>query len=225
MARIISVSEHLELEVKRHRRLSLLSLGLALLITLSSLLYLPPLSLLALPLFALAARFWGKSNIYLKGLRGELEVLEELKALPDDYLIVHSLPIPGLGDLDLLVVGPTGIYAIEVKKWYGRGIELEDGTWRIDLGTRVKEVKSPIPKLKLRTSYLKRLGISAKPLMVMAGQAKPLRLKDEEGVEILDPEELLAYIVYRDRKFSEKELKKVRSKVLALVRKFRTSEV
>jgi len=223
MARIISVSEHLELEVKKHRRLSLLSLGLALLITLTSLLYFPSLSLLALPLFALAVKFWGKSNIYLKGLRGELEVLEKLKTLPDDYLIVHSLPIPGLGDLDLLVVGPTGIYAIEVKKWYGRGIEVEDGTWKIDLGTRVKELKSPVPKLKLRTSYLKRFGISAKPLMVMAGQAKPLRLKDEEGVEILDPEELLAYIFYRDKKLSKRELRKVRTKVLTLVRRLEAS--
>jgi hypothetical protein len=59
-----------------------------------------------------------------KGAVGEAVVALILDNLPNDYWIVHDLKTP-LGNLDHVVVGPTGVYVIDTKNW--RGIVSADG--------------------------------------------------------------------------------------------------
>lgn len=57
---------------------------------------------------------------YIKGAKGEIAVgfmLETL--LPDNYNLLYSITTD-YGDIDLLVVGPTGVYAIDIKNWKGK---------------------------------------------------------------------------------------------------------
>lgn len=56
-----------------------------------------------------------KSDNYFDGDTGELEVEKNLKQLPDDYAVIPDLKKPFGGNIDFVVIGPTGVFALEVK--------------------------------------------------------------------------------------------------------------
>jgi len=61
-----------------------------------------------------------------KGATGENEILPYLKNLPDAYTVVCDLDFAdSYGNIDHLVIGPTGLFAIDVKNW--RGTVIADG--------------------------------------------------------------------------------------------------
>jgi hypothetical protein len=60
-----------------------------------------------------------------KGAAGELSIVETLKNLPDTYLVLNGLKTQS-GDLDHVVVGPTGLFFVETKNW--RGVVAADGS-------------------------------------------------------------------------------------------------
>jgi|GEM_PF-890324 len=55
---------------------------------------------------------------YLRGSEGEGAVERELEKLPQGFFIFHDIST-GRGNVDHLVVGPTGIFTIETKRWKG----------------------------------------------------------------------------------------------------------
>jgi len=50
-----------------------------------------------------------------QGTVGEWEVKEVLMALPDTYSVFQNVPVRRSLDIDFVVIGPTGVFAIEVK--------------------------------------------------------------------------------------------------------------
>jgi hypothetical protein len=60
-------------------------------------------------------------NRYLRGLEGEDAVLGALQSLPDTYVCINNFVVPGTrhGDSDLLILGPFGVFVIEVKSYVG----------------------------------------------------------------------------------------------------------
>jgi hypothetical protein len=66
------------------------------------------------------------------GLSGERHVGQVLaRELPADFVLVNGLKLPrGAGDIDHLVVGPTGVFLLETKTMAGRIVCEPDGTWR-----------------------------------------------------------------------------------------------
>jgi hypothetical protein len=68
--------------------------------------------------------FIDKKNINLLkaegGLRGEKTVLHLLEKLSDAYNIYRGLQPGTHGDIDLTVVGPTGVFTLEVKSHSGQ---------------------------------------------------------------------------------------------------------
>lgn len=70
-----------------------------------------------LAIIILAKYFEKQSDNYFTGDDGELKVERILKQLPDEYLIIPDLKKPRGDNIDFVVVGPTGIFALEVKKW------------------------------------------------------------------------------------------------------------
>ncbi len=54
------------------------------------------------------------------GLGGEKIILRELSRLSDEYVIFHGLQFRENCDVDFIVIGPTGIYAIDAKSHKGR---------------------------------------------------------------------------------------------------------
>jgi hypothetical protein len=87
----------------------------------------------------LAGTYAGYARIaaFFKGAAGEEAVARVLASLPAGFEVFHSLDLGGgllmwrRGDLDHLVVGPTGIFAIETKNWQGT-VTLEQGELRVD---------------------------------------------------------------------------------------------
>lgn len=55
---------------------------------------------------------------FWKGLDGEQTVGCELELLPNQYTIYHAYETPD-GDIDHIVIGPTGIFFIDTKNWKG----------------------------------------------------------------------------------------------------------
>lgn len=55
---------------------------------------------------------------WVKGLEGENIVLEQLNTLPENYFVFHDVKLPGgYGNIDHIVVGPTGLFVIETKNF------------------------------------------------------------------------------------------------------------
>ena len=61
-----------------------------------------------------------KSNKFYRGLNGEQEIKEVLKQLPDDFFVFQDLNFPSKrGNIDFAVLGPTGLFTVEVKSHKG----------------------------------------------------------------------------------------------------------
>jgi Nuclease-related domain len=61
------------------------------------------------------------------GARGEVAVAKELRPLEaDGYVVVHDVSTPR-GNIDHVVVGPTGVFVLETKAWRGRVYPGPDG--------------------------------------------------------------------------------------------------
>jgi len=60
------------------------------------------------------------------GAAGEREIIPFLTSLPDTFTVVSDLDFAdSFGNIDQLVIGPTGVFAIDVKNW--RGTVTADG--------------------------------------------------------------------------------------------------
>jgi hypothetical protein len=65
--------------------------------------------------------FLDRSDDYYKGRKGEYTIFYELNRFSDDYLVFQELKIPGnKSNIDFVVIGPTGVFAIEVKSHKGK---------------------------------------------------------------------------------------------------------
>jgi hypothetical protein len=66
------------------------------------------------------------------GFSGERHVGQVLAgALPQEYVLFNGLKLPrAAGDIDHLVVGPTGVFLLETKTMAGQIVCEADGTWR-----------------------------------------------------------------------------------------------
>jgi hypothetical protein len=54
----------------------------------------------------------------LKGASGEVAVADSLGQFPDEFMVINDLTTP-FGNLDHVVVGPTGVFVIDTKNWTG----------------------------------------------------------------------------------------------------------
>jgi hypothetical protein len=83
-----------------------------------------PATFLALGLLFVLQRLAGKGRILdpehlRRGIRGEEAVAEALAGLPSSYWVLHGVST-GHGDVDHVVIGPTGVFALETKAWEGK---------------------------------------------------------------------------------------------------------
>jgi hypothetical protein len=70
---------------------------------------------------------------FRKGATGEALVGYILEGFPDDYRVIHDLTTP-FGNIDHVVVGPSGVYIIDTKNW--RGVVTADGNGGLLLNGR-----------------------------------------------------------------------------------------
>lgn len=170
------------------------------------------LSLTALSVaLAFLAGFCVKRAVgYRKGVKGEMEVFKRLRSLPRSY---HVFPDVDLirGDVDFVVVGPTGVFAIEVKHWKGGClIPRKGGSWkRVFSKHNSRLIKSPVIQVKNYADKLySLLGVPVEPIVVIAGDIK-IREQTWEGVPILRPRKVYEYILSREKYLDERNIHRV----------------
>lgn len=95
-----------------------------------------------------------------KGAEGETVVGKILAAFPEDYYVINDLSTPH-GNLDHVVVGPTGVFVLDAKNW--RGIVQADGRGELLLNGQ------PTEKAYIRTFVGRLMGVREKVRTLTGG--------------------------------------------------------
>jgi len=159
MVRVIGHNDHLSKLVNRYRNkiiviLAFYPLALALVFIYPQII---PAVAVGLSLTTVKlVKLCGKFIKYRKGMRGEMEVEKALKALNDSYVLINDVRIPNAnGNIDHMVIGPTGIFAIETKNIQGNFICEGDEWFKVKNG-RVRKIKSISRQAKKNAVALRR---------------------------------------------------------------------
>ena len=65
--------------------------------------------------------FWMGTSSTRKGWEGERRVASELSYLSDEFLLLNDVMLPGgRGNIDHILVGPTGVFVFETKNYSGK---------------------------------------------------------------------------------------------------------
>ena len=72
---------------------------------------------------ALAFGTFKSSQRFVKGMDGEGDIWKELKNLPSGYYTLHDFVEGKRGNIDYIVVGPTGVWTVEVKNYKQQNID------------------------------------------------------------------------------------------------------
>ena len=143
-----------------------------------------------------------KYRIYGGGLAGEKKVTQLLGSkLSDDYVLINGLYLRnGGGDIDHVVLSPSGVFVIETKNWAGN-ISCNGDYWE-RAGRRSFNV-SPSQQVKRNVARLRRviesspalraLNISVEGIVVFSNNRANLRLSSPT-VSILRLTQLVDYI-------------------------------
>jgi hypothetical protein len=80
-------------------------------------------------LFKVGFRHWER---WFLGKRGESKVTEALKSLPGDYVVLNDVVLPdSKGNVDHVLIGPNGVFAIETKNYSGH-VKCEEERWFVN---------------------------------------------------------------------------------------------
>jgi len=148
-------------------------------------------NLLALVLAAsatvsVATTFWGRpasTKAWQKGAEGEQGVARRLAGLESKgFRVLHDLGVPrSKANIDHLVIGPTGVFAVDTKNYTGRVTWSKGTLWH---------GKYPMTKTLETTRWEAEqagiaLGVAVVPLMCVLGAEMPRRTMDVAGVRIV----------------------------------------
>ena len=100
---------------------------------------------------------------YKKGMMGEASVASALKNLDNNYLLINDLKLKGkMGNIDHIILGPNGIFAIETKSFRGDvGCNRDEWTRRAKGSSSVKNLESPSYQVKRNAGEIRGLLQSA----------------------------------------------------------------
>ncbi len=153
---------------------------------------------------------------FRKGAAGGALVGYILESLPVGYGVIHGLkPKPHYGDIDHVVVGPTGVYAIDTKNW--RGVVTADGKGELLVNGKPTD-KPEVRKLFDRTMFIKdkikaltALGPYVHGVMVFPSARVEARWRSTGHVHCITDEQLYDYIVEnkKGKKLTKKDIESI----------------
>lgn len=159
---------------------------------------------------------WSKRVRWSRGARGEKIVAKKLEKLPKKYTTISDVEIPNMGgDIDHVVVGPTGIYVVETKNYKPAYIPDED-CWYHTSGK--ESLQNPAQQVKLQAAKLKEFLERKMGKKVKKNTFKPvvspinhnlILKKDIKSYDIVYPEDLVRYLTRGRKILSSKEVKKI----------------
>ncbi len=149
----------------------------------------------------------------LLGVEGELRALKFLRHLPDEYRILNRIRIAdttlpnGERELDFVVLGPTGLFLVEVKNTPGLiHVQPDSNRWPVakrggcGSSPRWNSLPSPLIQVRAQVESLERLLLShgldlaARPIICFARPGVALQNTEACPVPVLVPEQLQHHI-------------------------------
>ncbi len=98
------------------------------------------------------ATMWKKANIYAAGVSGEYTLLRVLETLPDSWHLFSNVRLTWKDktcEMDVVAVGPTGVFVIENKNQKGTvWAEPEGRNWNRQKNGRRDSFYSPVRQVK-----------------------------------------------------------------------------
>jgi hypothetical protein len=137
---------------------------------------------------------------FFDGMYGEERVVKLLRSLPGQYSIFRNVKIQDNNDIDLIVVGPTGIYTIEVKSHVGRiGFDGECLTRNGHLFPEKDPISQVLSEtMSLHQYILEKTGqkIFINPVIVFSSNHVSIRfgMKKQRGVFVIQRQWLINLI-------------------------------
>ena len=128
---------------------------------------------------------------FYKGARGEEKVSGMLEALPSTYHVFNDF-VAGRAHVDHVVVGPSGVFAIETKCWSGR-VTIEDGCVLLDgqLPDRKPLVQALHEAALVKGALAKAGWVGAvTPVLAFATNTFDARRAEVRGVVVINASEL-----------------------------------
>ena len=160
---------------------------------------------------------------FRKGATGEALVGYILERFPDDYRVIHDLTTP-FGNIDHVVVGPSGVYIIDTKNW--KGVVTADGNGELLLNgrpTRKQEVRAlsrTIMDIKEKVKVLSALDPYIHGVLAFPSAWVDAKWGTTGHVHCVGDEQLHDYIVENEkgRKLTTKEIESISQSFFALAR-------
>ncbi len=160
------------------------------------------------------------------GINGEIQVIEDLsRLLPDNYFLLNQIYAPNQRsrtnstEIDIIVVGPTGIFSIEVKNHRGQLEIHKTAEWTVKKSARhtnaiySTSMRNPFRQAKIQAltlgKWLREKGLKAwvEPLVVIPNPEAEIIIKDKPEVQLFRTTDLLAgHILASESKFKNYHL-------------------
>ncbi len=162
-------------------------------------------------------QFLEQNKSFLIGAQGEELVIKTLSQLPEDYHILNDVNLhfnPPLywkekknhilsSQIDHIVVGPTGIFLIETKKWKQSDVELKNE----DLIFQVR--RSSYALWRYLINYYRRKEKLKIWNVVVSTQGSGSNRRLDKFIDIISPYELPRYITRGETTLSSEEIEKL----------------
>ena len=165
---------------------------------------------------------------YKGGLQGEKQVANLLKStLSDNYILLNDVFFrDGFGDIDHIVLGPSGLFVIETKNWSGRitchGDDWQRQNRRNNAGSPSRQVKKNAIRVRNVIEASDKLGhirIWVEGIVVLANQNVELHIH-EPTIPVLKLRELPDHIASHrsNHIFSPQQLELMSKEILKQTR-------
>jgi hypothetical protein len=175
---------------------------------------------------AYAYRYYRMYRDTKQGMEGEKRVTQLLKSkLNDNYFLINDIVyVNDRGhkeDIDHVVLGPNGIFAIETKEWTGK-ITYKDGYWYVPFPYG----RSPSSQARGNAFWIKKaidasgvseslkIALYVKPIVVFSHPSVELKRIDPEGIVVKLDELADSIASYSRYGFSIEQLKAMGSALI-----------
>jgi hypothetical protein len=144
-----------------------------------------------------------------------------LAGFPDAYRIIPGVET-SFGDIDHVVVGPTGVYAVDTKNW--RGIVTADDQGELLLNGRptkkpaimnlTRSIMNTKKKIKVRSA----LDPYVRGVLAFTSARVEAKWGTTGSVHCITDEQLYDYIVEKKKRLTKKEIELISQAFLSLAR-------
>jgi hypothetical protein len=149
---------------------------------------------------------------------GERLVGAELERLPESWIVLHSLPAPGAsGDLDHVVVGPGGLFAITTRYVDGERVFVADD-YLLTRGDRTPFARESIAAARRTAQLAGRTlppSLAVRPVLVIAG-ARAVRVGARaRAVDVRDVSVVRSWLEHQPEVLDGATVERVAARVAA----------